>query len=352
MSTQIELVFRNHNGKDDLFRFFIEPTKAPLASRWVATLKDTLIRDIPLEKDFSFQGFLGSRRSRSVLFNEIKNVTNIIQSYRSPGVWENGYDIQSAFNENDLDQNFLNKLHHHFEILTGQSWARSPYLNGTSPDVQLAVRKLNLLVHEIEAIDSSTECKKRLGRWWPKINVAFFQHGASRQPLSQEDYEYFTLNTRFGAAQMHYCQLGKTHYDAFIDNDKDIHCENINGLRYYSAEFDIGCGPDPNVKWEMEHRVTPFYKYLNEQGYDTRSSTYFIDHNGVKQGIGWIIIADTPMNQFNGKSIQEIQLKIAEHDDIYQIRIHENGTVTERTFDYFNEDEKYRKILLKELRGI
>jgi hypothetical protein len=334
-AAQVEIVYRNLKGEE--LSVFLEPTEIPLAKRWIAELKRVLQGPHFLEKDQAFCGFLDSPRDFSYLSGQINHVIEVIEQHRAPGLWESGYSIPERCSPETITPELMNRLHHHFEILRGQTWNTSPYLMGLERRVADAIRRLNVLVHEIEAQNQSILMRQKEGRIFPFSVVHFLYPEMNRPPqLAEEDYEYFSTEEGFGFVQMHYCQIGKTHYQAWHDGDTDIFDDNVNNLRFYSSGFLLDWGDHS----QGIRSINLFLDWLRKSKVDLRGS-YFIDKNGVKQGIGFLNIAKAPLKQFGSRSIPEIQALLAKYSDIHRILVHENGSVVESRFEYRVDDADY-----------
>lgn len=342
MGTQLELVLRAPGSNLQQLSIFLEPTEIPLAKRWVRELRRVLRGPHFLEKDQTFCGFPQTRRNELVLCEELNRTARLISGFRGPGPWEQGYAIQEHCTPENLSTELLNIYHHHFELLRGQAWKKSPYYEAVQKHyvIEDAIRKLNVLVHELEGLLLSRKQAASGERIFPFSVFHFLIPDCDiRLPLRDEDYDHFSFEEEFGLAQMIYCQVGKTHYQAWCDGDQEIMDENQNNLRYYSAGFVVHWG-----EFTKGIRSSDlFLQWLKETGVDLRHKNYFIDKNGQKQGLGFLNVARTPMRQFGGRSIPEIQDLLARHDDVYKIRLHENGKVVESVFDYRLSDSDYQQ---------
>lgn len=347
MSTQVEIVLLSQRSGERL-SVFLEPTGIPVAKRWVQELKRALSNGSFLEKDQSFCGFPSTRRSEKVLAGEINQTCEIIRSFRGEGVWKKGYEIPERCSPDGLNSDLLNAYHHHFELLRGQAWDPSPYFLAAVEhryfEVENAIRKLNTLVHEAEGLKQTRFHLNHEERSFPFSIFHFLgPDPENRLPLHDEDYDHFSFEEDFGLAQLMYCQVGKTHYQAWCDKDEKILGNNINNLRYYSASFIVTWGDfSPGIK-----SSDLFLKWLRETGVDISNGAYFLDEHGMKQGLGFLNIARTPMRQFGGRSIREIQELLGGFDDVHQLRVHENGKVTEATYGYKLSDPDYQQRMAK-----
>ncbi|MGE3263061.1 MAG: hypothetical protein AB7K68_14865 [Bacteriovoracia bacterium] len=344
MGCQIEIVIRGQKAGGETLSLFLEPTEIPLAKRWTRELKRVLRGPHILEKDQSFCGFPQSARNEALLCAELNRTCEIIRNFRGPGVWQQGYKIEEIASTENLSNDLLNAYHHHFEMLRGQAWDPSPYYLAAQKflDVDNAIRQLNVLVHQLEGIMQSRKLVAAGERFFPFSVFHFLTPDSDiRLPLHDEDYDYFSFEEDFGLVQMLYCQVGKTHYQAWCDGDKGILEDYMNNLRYYTSGFMISWG-------EFTKGIKSsdlFLQWLKESGTDLRHRTYFYDRKGNKQGLGFLNVARVPFRQFGSRSVREVQELLAQYDDVYKVRVHENGKVVEHSYEYRLSDPNYQQIV-------
>src|SRR6056300_1041490 len=130
---------------------------------------------------------------------------------------------------------------------------------------------------------------------------------------------------------MHYAQAGKTHREAFHDNDQDIHDENITGIRYLSGEFDVNlnCGPD-GVHEEDLQDWADFIEWCKSKGLDTTDPTL---------ALGWAPLADMDKSKFQNLTDFEIMKELYYYDDLFKMELYKlehdsEVLVGERSWDY------------------
>lgn len=349
MASQVELVLRNQREPENLLRIFIEPAAISLGARWVAALERTLARPHLLEKDFSFLGFLGTQRDKSFLCARMNRVLGEVSAYRGEGAWREGYGIAERCDPATLDFSLLNRLHRHFENLMGQVWNVSPYYLAATPAIRLRIREINFLVHELESFERSAVTKAGINRVYPHSEVTFLTDGDERTPLEDEDYERFSIAHEFGMVHLNYCQIGKSHYDAWRDKDEDISGENINGLRYCSGNFTVRWGMSSNPDYQRKNRIQPFFDWLKAKGIEPVRESYFVDSRGVKHGLGFLTVGRIPLSQFGSRSVPEVQDLVERHNDLVGIRLHHEGRVSEGHYPYRLGSAEYEGMIQRRL---
>jgi hypothetical protein len=340
---RVELVFRHNLKREDTFSVWVDPSKNNIGKKWVRALRRTLIENSHLEKRVNFYGWIGDRRNLVKLCEEMNRSINQINRFGRDGKWSGGYRIDIQCSPENVCQDLINSIHHHFEILMGQVWSMSEYYANADAETRYAIRQINILCHQLEARQRSMAIHQKNPKLLnPQLFVSFMDEHFNRYDLAPDDYEHFTCRRGFGDVFMFYCQSGKTHIEAWGDKDEEIFGNNINGLRYFSSEFIIQFGEGSEQKIH-EMRMLAFSEWLRSKGADVNGvPPYFVDANGRVQGLGWLKIGQMPMAQFGGLSPLEVQAKILEHMDLSSIRIHGLGTeVISGKYEYSWSDSDY-----------
>lgn len=129
----------------------------------------------------------------------------------------------------------LNYLHKFFEDLRGEVSQGTDWYNTAPENVQIAVMKFNVLIHQLEFA-------MRVKQQHPTAVVTFKDR--PRYELSEEDLQHFTYKWKQGTVYINYCHVGKTVLDAY--NDRDTIAEAIRPQTHYSADFMVKFGPSSN----------------------------------------------------------------------------------------------------------
>ncbi len=338
----VEVILRNPINKSDTFQYIIEPFDIPIVDRWLARLKEALIQRLPLEKNFCFLGWPTNQRNLDYLLSELDQSVRQINSFGMMDKWKDlgGYKITEDFSKKnimssngELERDFTNRLHHHFEILQGQVGNLSPWYYSADDSTKYAIRQLNNLCHEIESFTSAVKIRNHNPEYVSCAQITTFLH-CPRYDLQKEDYEHFTMDRGFGHVYMHWCQIGKTHFEVFSDQDSHVGEAGVGGLKYYSGEFDIEWGPDTiNHPWWIETK-TKFRKWLIENNFDPDDKT---------MGYGHLHMAQVDRQKhFGGMSIGDIHNQMGKYLDIFKIIVHEGDQKTEGVFDYSWPDADYK----------
>lgn len=162
----------------------------------------------------------------------------------------------------DTNQDKLNYLHKHFEILRGAIDKEAAGFKKAPISVQYAIENLNIYIHEYEDFIRSRPSPQFPNHPFASIVGTFANR--PRYKLQDEDYDYFTFNWKFGEVYINYCEVGKPVLDVFKDNDNMVGKENIRPLNYYSADFMIKFGPDTPYNY-FKNREKKLKSWLEKQ---------------------------------------------------------------------------------------
>lgn len=338
---QLRLTFRKY-GTEQQRQVRFDIGTSLVAQKWARACRYDYLDNnrAEFEKNFMLQNWqfpTDSQVARNipVLCAELNKYINTINAYfdGSDPVKRPFYHISQFFDPVTLDQDILNEIHHHFELLIGQVWNPAQYfLNATLP-VMFAIRQLNNLCHEMEGMRQQT-----LGQAHWSAYVFFPAMPVVRYKFIESDYDNYTQFENFGDIFLHYCQLGKTPLEAFHDNDDVIHTENITGLRYLSGEFNVFLNKEypqqaqANGISELNSRL---YPWLSARG---------IDPNSKFTGIGKILVAKLVRTDWPTDRIEDILSDLFNYDDIYKIELLDSAgnTISSKLLDYTWRDQVLR----------
>ena len=338
MPKKIELVFRNPLTKSDQISIYITPYDIPISKKWLAALKAALKEGLRLEKNFLSHGFPYSPRNLEFLCAEMNKNIAAVNEFSRKGRWKKPYLIEERYVAAEIQRNpqmfqdLSNKIHHHFELLQGRVWDISPYYLEADDSTKFAIRRLNLICHELENLLVSLDLVSK-GRDENVGPITIFSYvEGPRYDLEEEDYRHFSLHRGFGLVNMHYCQIGKTHWEAYQHGDHHVFDENISGLRYYTGEFNVfwGNGGGPEY-WE---RVRPdFQRWLVHKGKDPLDK---------KLALGWLYLGEVNRTEnFGRSSIPEIHRLMGKYLDLFKVVIRDDQETISREFDCCVFDENY-----------
>ena len=146
---------------------------------------------------------------------------------------------EKIFSQGLRRQEVLNEIHHHFEILSGPVWARSEVFQKLDLYGHFCLRQINNLCHELEILSRNLEKDgKKINQYLPHHIMTFSFLKSPRYDLAEEDYQHFSMTRNFGQMYLHYCQTGKTWWEAHIDDDDIVDDPNFRSQILF-GEFDV-----------------------------------------------------------------------------------------------------------------
>lgn len=311
----------------------------PLAEQWQTLfIKNIINSDHPLEKDYSLKGWVDSwdsqfPRNLKFLCDRMNIAISKINETMIPLGYEKIdllFDVEKIKSSNR--QILMNKIHHHFETLIGQSWNPSEWYGLADDPTRTAIRNLNNLCHEIESIIYTIEKKQSAHcpmQIFASLNGPDFQGKyfveKVKEELALKEYQSFSKFKKWGDVEIYYAQLGKRHKEAYYDNDKEIHDSNISGYRYLTGEFIITF--DPSAFHKEVYENPDFHIWLTNQGFDITDPTL---------ALGFPRVAEIDMIESKLQIIDNLKKR----DDIYQIGLEDDkgDVLYSKTYDYFWTD--------------
>lgn len=348
------LTLRKENNTDDRITIYMTPTGHALSQFWMDTMKENFLQEgnisdsKPLNKKFCFHAWqsdwndITASRNLDVLCEEVNIAIEQVNHYYVPF----GYPyIDLFFSKDALNssqyRSMMNDLHHNFELLIGQVENPSPWYD--MPKVEAAryyVQQLNALCHEIEAIVNKIEYNN--GEKAILINYACSRFDATYEPegkrhdLTLEHYECFEDTAhQWGMLTAYYSQLGKQHIEVYVDNDSDIHDENITGIQYMLGECILTLGNnEPGVHVPRLH--TEYKEWLIANGFDVNDPTLAL-------GLGVLANIVVEDNKHLGDNWKDIDNTIKQYNDIYEVGFCDAGTLeptVSQVYDYTWRDHQ------------
>jgi hypothetical protein len=286
-----------------------------------------------VEKNYMLQHWEykpGNPNARDIpaLCSEMNRYVTVINEYFDGSAEDRvPYHITQYFDPATLDQQILNEIHHHFELLIGQVWSVSEYYKMANWAVKFAIRQLNNLCHEMESL-RRPGLRQTNGKW--SAGIYFPWIPTTRYKFVESDYDHFTQVQRFGDLCLHYAQLGKTPLEAYAARDEEVFDDNITGLRYLSGEFDIMFMPDKSPESQLANLARfneQAFQWIRERGQDPESKF---------TGIGFIPVARFNRDDFPGMTAEQVMLRLFEFDDIFKLELVDStgNVIVDRTFDY------------------
>lgn len=347
----VKVVLRNPLNYNDKVDYNIMPHDNLLSKDWIVALKEILLSENLLEKNFCFMGFPKTARTIEYLCKEVNSAVNVINKffpdYKIEEVFTPENVIAYDYAENGVNHELFNKLHNHFEVLQGTVWQLSDYYRRANYETKYAIRQLNIICHELENLILSRRKEATAPFWVRPSQITTFLN-ARRYDLANEHRQLFATNGYdrvLGGVYMHWAQIGKTLYEVFRDEGApeltDTVCESITELKYYSGEFDVEWGndvvyggPHPWHNTEQEN----FRDWLHRNGKDYKDPDL---------SLGYLPIAQVDLQKSFGTTDYRIIWDVlSNHLDIYKIEV--DGV--SNTFEYSWADPDYKQMQIDIMR--
>ena len=221
--------FRNLDNNKLTLKFRVYNNK--ISRKWFKALQTQVQSDNQICEPDRFYNFPNEEWSESKIIDELNSCIDIINSNES-------IIHHRAFV--GMDQEQLNHLHHYFENLRGGILSPTDFWNSANEKIRSALERYNIIIHRAEDYYHN----QKIINSSPRIVCRFKNRPRFR--LSEKDFHKFTLLTKPGEIYINYCEVGKSLFDVFRDEDEIVGEDNIRPLQFYSADFKICFGNNLN----------------------------------------------------------------------------------------------------------
>lgn len=359
MSERFFIEYSDGAGNHPPFILYYTINDTSLSNLWKKSIIENYISENnntnsrPLDKQFLNKGFVGSwessySRNISRLCDEINFAIKVINEKMHPKGYEyiDLHFTPEKLKNPEIYRDIMNRVHHHFEVLIGQTWNPSKwYTEHADAAARWAIPQLNTCCHEIEAmvetingkIFSFTGISYSTDSWYKQ------EHPPKKvYDLEIEHYlEFKKIHIEWGSITPYYSQLGKTPREAFNDGDQYIGDDNITGNRFMTGEGNFnffGFPPGSNIPLDQNSREEDFKKWLSDSGRD---------YNDPYLAIGFAEIGKVDLSLYE-ETWQELDTIIKKYDNVTEIGfVDENfDVVVSKRYDYTWQDQ-YREQLKK-----
>jgi hypothetical protein len=343
MNTKVRLTLRNPLNEQETHTIDIIPKDAPIGDKWIEKIRFCLDKELKVEKNFCWVGFPDSPRNLEYLIFKLNGFIKTINDYNADSkcCWERPYYITEDYRSDNIitadyevNHELFNKLHHHFEVLQGQVWNISDWFVNANNETRYAIRQLNNLCHEMEILIKQMKCKNKFPQFLNPSAIIAFINGP-REELELEDHEHFTLQRGAGRVFLGYCQIGKIHWEAFVDGDQEIFDSGISGLKYVSGEITIDFGAGTDGLDHHQRKIAEYAAWLESHG---------LSIDDVSLAHGWLHVATVNLSPYDGMTSLEIEELLSKYLDIYKISVIKNDhIVSEAVYDYHWNKESFEQ---------
>jgi len=251
MSKQIIITLTDGESDFDLkFRLL----NYSIAQRWLKHLELFIQSGQPWDDPKRFYNFPNTEYTEPVVAERLLQLLSIIQNY-APNVVTR--DIGEEITQDDL-----NYFHHIFEVNHGlyDAQEQNEFFQNAPKEVQDALGDLNIWIHRYETLGSI-----------PRF-VATWKYKPYRDNMEEEDFKLFSLKEDWGDLILNYCEIGKTFYDLWHDNDVYIAPEAFKPLKNFCFDFTVKFNEKTDAEWnKTEASVWDYFDqhkdFFHSQGY-------------------------------------------------------------------------------------
>ena len=334
MLDRIEIDLRG----EDTLTLHIDVADNSLSRKWLSALNNIIRSDLHLEKNYCWLGWTESKRTAEYIINQINASIDAINTANLGYTINDQFTVEDTIQDNlDVDHERMNWLHRYFEELQGHSGHMSPYWTQADAATRWHIRQLNLLCHEYESLVLSMR-KVMQSPEWRRPSQLMCWLNAPRFTLDTEDYKLFgidTINRQLGGVYVGVNKaVSKAHWEVFCDEGRSVDELVTTSLRSQTeaaGDFDIEWARDPGAyPWQIK-KIAEFQTWLTDNGFDPNDKSLTIGHPQVAQ-------VDL-MRSFGTTDYSDIWIQLAEHLDVYKIRIGNN----QATYDYRWSDADYEQ---------
>ena len=269
--SKLHITYSNNNLNNDIVIDYCLRNNQ-ITEKWVQRVLLAQHLGYHIDDPSRFYGFGSIEKQTNLALNQINQLICKLQNW-----------IKIDFNLHSInDQDTLNKLHHIFELEHGLLDEKNYNI-----DLKQHLCELNLLVHRCESIARGAH---------PRHVVTYFGLPKT-ETLSNEDYNYFEKEVKFGTVYINYAEIGKTLYDLMLDKDTYINPEAFQPFLHFSADFVVKFWNEPNTCL-----IQDLKNYYNHHQVFFNSLNYTWEY--LSRSIGNIPVADL---NFNGNILEILE---------------------------------------------
>ena len=309
---------------NNLLPVYIDVYDTSLSRKWLTALNNLFSNEYHLEKNYCFFGFAEHERNSKFIVNEInKSIAGINNSGLDYHI-DDHFTYENTVNPDlSLIHDRTNHLHRYFEDLQGTSGTGgqiSSYYNDSDDETRWHIRQLNLLCHELES-QVLSERKVQTIPEWQRPSQLMCWMSAPRFELTEEDYEYFGIDTLarpMGGVFVGVNKaVGKHHWEVFQDEGRD---SRIDELTTTSMRAQTQAAGDFDIEWSrnvkdfefFQKDIKDFREWLLINGFDPEDKSLTIGHPQVAQ----VNLVDT----FKTDNYESIWAVLKTHLDVFSIK--------------------------------
>jgi hypothetical protein len=159
------------------------------------------------------------------------------------------------------DNKKMNIVHNYFPLLSGPALKTAAYMYIATDSIKASIMRLNLEVHELHTtLQNESDAPEDFNM---HLNISW-QRAPKHLPSLPDCFnELFTPYNKFGDVLLGFPQVGKTHIEAYSEEDEELEDEHIEPIKFLAGDMLIKLSTDMDDNW-----VDGFHAWLVEQGLD------------------------------------------------------------------------------------
>lgn len=282
------------NGASD-YELLFELVDIPIARRWQQQVEVFINHGQPWDDTTRFYNFPNTTWNQQTTAAKIQDLCHIVNNY-SPG-------LISVPESSAITQDQLNYLHNIFEKYHGlyDQQSSNKFYSQAPMEVQRALGDLNIWIHRYETLGGIP----RFVMTWSGKPV--------RQPIQDSDFQHFALEENWGDLRLNYCEIGKSLYDLWHDNDQYIAEEAFRPQHWFAFDFTVRFSTHSKEYYmQTEQEIWKYFdanqEKFNQLGYH---------RNDPKLSLGSITVAKLQYQS----SKQTVLDQIDQHQQVKNIAI-------------------------------
>lgn len=231
-----------------------------ITHKWLKHLALFIDAGQPWDDAKRFYNFPNSEYTHDRVVKHLKSLIEIINNY-APGLIN--LDVGPM-----LSQDNLNYLHHIFELYHGlyDQQSNNQFFSGAPIEVQNALGDLNIWIHRYESLND-----------FPRF-VATWKYKPYRDIIEHNEFDLFSLHEQWGDLRLNYCEIGKTLYDLWHDNDQYIASEAFKPQHHMCFDFTVRFNPSSDQQFSNTEQLIWQYfdnnqDFFHAQGYKKYDSS-------------------------------------------------------------------------------
>tara|TARA_B100000287_G_scaffold199238_1_gene188217 strand:+ start:1662 stop:2669 length:1008 start_codon:yes stop_codon:yes gene_type:complete len=330
------ITLRLRNSRDKRIKnldMVLELNDHPAVNEWYRRFKFELDSKSHLDKTHLFLG--QSVLSKQELVDNINTTLDTIADYDFVAnstefypVYKNP-DIPERLVLEDLEDGHnnakMNIIHNYFPTLVGPYDKTTNWMYVATEEIRECMCRLNEEVHELHTV-LQHEKDDFLSL---HISISWHRDADKLTPLPDEFNELFTKEVKKGDVLLGYPQIGKTHIEAWTEEDEELEDEHVDCIEKLSGDLLIKLSPDMT------------YPFL--QGFDDWLVENGLDPNDENLRLGWAVMGRI-------KDVQSLtKERMSKYDDVDLITISDEDGIKSYDYPYSRFDKEYKEEKMKHL---